>query len=223
MPVDIQILQVAVRGVFLLSIAGAISFFFLAVRSFIGKRITKGVLLILASALASLVVFGMMTARKVTLERMQINRCQSHLCEILYYSKTYANDHEKTDPSSLSIAMATIMTRHDVNVLHIADSLVCPASGHKAGSLSNIEDWADYAYVSGLRETDSEGCVLAFCLPENHGGTGANIAFLGHVQWYSSEAFQKLTNTPAHFYGTTNETQLADLKMRTKIIYPKRK
>lgn len=36
----------------------------------------------------------------------------------------------------------------------------------------------------------------------------------------SGKSFQDLTNTPSMFYGTTNEVELADLKKRTRIIWP---
>jgi hypothetical protein len=109
----------------------------------------------------------------------------------------------------------------------------CKGSGHQAGTSTNIHSWTDYAYVSGLTDTDNVNCVLAFCLPENHKGEGANVGLIGgRVEWYSCKysytnsfgryisTFQDLTNTPALFYGTTNEVELADLMKRTRIIYP---
>jgi prepilin-type processing-associated H-X9-DG protein len=77
----------------------------------------------------------------------------------------------------------------------------------------------DYAYVAGLKESDPSGAVMLFCFPENHSGKGCNVARLdGSVPWFSTQEFTRLTNDPTLFFGTTNETMLADLKSRTVVI-----
>ena len=84
--------------------------------------------------------------------------------------------------------------------------------------------------MAGLSAEAPAGCVIAFCVPSDHHGQGANVAFVsGMVQWFPCHptpdqqlTFQDLMNTPSLFYGTTNEVVLADLMKRTRIIWPKR-
>jgi prepilin-type processing-associated H-X9-DG protein len=112
------------------------------------------------------------------------------------------------------------LTLHELttNYVNNPDILVCPCSGHNPGMISNCDNWTDYAYVSGLNEDDPNG-VSAFCPPENHDGKGANVLYGdGSVQWLQVSHFVTLTSTPSLFFGTTNETVLAELQKRTKII-----
>ena len=149
--------------------------------------------------------------------------CSGHLKHIVLFLKIYANDHQETYPLTVDGLVGPELMR-----IGDASILVCPESHHKAGSLSNIHEWTDYAYVSGLTDGDPSDCVVAFCLPENHKGKAAVVGFIGgFVKWYpcikpdkETTTFQELTNTPSLFYGTTDEVKLADLKKRTRIIYP---
>jgi hypothetical protein len=54
---------------------------------------------------------------------------------------------------------------------------VCPYTGHKAGSLTNVEEWTDYIYIGGASEGMCDVALL-ICPPENHGGK------YGHVLWH---------------------------------------
>lgn len=98
---------------------------------------------------------------------------------------------------------------------------VCPVSGHDAGDTNHANMWTDYVYVSGLTESDPPSCVLAFCPPQNHKDEGANVLFVdGSVRWYSVKEFEKLTNNPSAFFGTTNSVLHNEIRSRTKIMYP---
>lgn len=157
--------------------------------------------------------------------------CRYNLKQIVLGVKMYANDHGEAYPPSFSDLMAG-------NYIKAGDRgiFVESGSGHRPGSPGDVHGWTDYAYVSGLSEEAPAECVMAFCMPINHHDQGGYVAFVGGVvQWfpchptpdtvqgYPQPTFQELTNTPSLFYGTTDEVQLADLKKRTRIIWPKRK
>ena len=213
--------------IFLSCIFISVYSFYKAIRSFIGKNIWQGVRNLLLSLLLGFIVFSVVIAVNGARERSQRCLCSNHLMNIVLFLKMYAADHQETYPDTFNGLMGDYVKPTDTPVF------VCPSSHHKNGSLTNIHEWTDYAYVSGLSEADPP-CVVAFCLPENHRGEGASVAFLGrNVQWYSctpykdstgkfQPTFQDLTNTPSLFYGTTDENKLADLKKRTRIIYPKK-
>jgi hypothetical protein len=212
----------------LLCAIGAVYFFYRAIRLFIIKKIWEGAVRLLLSLLLGFIVFFVISAVIGAREKALRCSCAGHLGNIVLMLKMYANDHQEAYPSTLNGLSGDYLKTGDKAIL------VCPASHTKAGSLSNIHEWTDFAYVSGLSEADHSGCVVAFCLPENHKGEGASVAFIGgNVQWYSCNSytnpstgernvtFHDLTNNPSFFYGTTNLTKLVELMSRTKIIYPK--
>jgi hypothetical protein len=53
---------------------------------------------------------------------------------------------------------------------------VCPATGHKPGPSTNIEQWTDYIYFASQKQL-LMNIPLVICPPENHGGK------FGHVLW----------------------------------------
>ena len=70
----------------------------------------------------------------------------------------------------------------------------CPGAGHTAGSLEDVTAWTDYVYLPGTgRDHDPAHSAVLYCPPENHGGRGANVAFMdGHVEWQDTLAFKAL-------------------------------
>jgi len=213
--------------ILLLCVAGAVYFFYRAIRLFIIRKIRRGVVYLILSLLLGFIVFFVISAVIGAREYSRRCLCGNNLKQITLFVKMYASDHQEMYSSTLNGLTGDYLKTGDKEVL------VCPSSHHKSGALTNIHEWTDYAYVSGLTDGDPSGCVVAFCLPENHKGEGANVAFIGMcIQWYSCQpykdstgqhqpTFQELTNTPSLFYGTTDEAKLADLKKRTRIIYPK--
>lgn len=155
--------------------------------------------------------------------------CSNNIKQSLLFMKIYANDNNESYPATFNeLVMGNYLKVQDLGIF------ICTASGHKVGSSTNIHEWTDYAYVSGLTDTDTVDCVVAFCLHENHKGEGTEVGFIGgRVEWcfcqhsYTNAfgrylpSFHDLTNTPSLFFGTTNEAVIADLKKRTRIIYPK--
>lgn len=55
--------------------------------------------------------------------------------------------------------------------------LVCPATGHVPGAISNVEAWTDYIYVGNGLEGGMCDVALLISPPENHGGK------FGYVLW----------------------------------------
>jgi prepilin-type processing-associated H-X9-DG protein len=163
------------------------------------------VLPVIAGILAAMLLPAVATAR----ERARRVRCSSNEHQVLLATKMYAVDHQEAFPPDLGS-----LTGYVDN----ADLFICPSSGHAAGAMANVAEWSDYWYVAGLTEADPPQCVLLICPPENHRKEGANVTFVdGSVRWFSAEEFARLTNTPALFYGTKDEQQLAALQQRARI------
>jgi len=139
-------------------------------------------------------------------------KCLNNLAQIGKAMKMYSMDHN----DNLAVSFSALTNYADNAKLYI-----CYASGHLPGDMTNVDEWADYVLVSGLREGDPRDSVHAFCLPENHKGTGTYILFRdGSVQWYDAASLAALTNDPALFFGTTDQSQLAELKARTHLVWP---
>jgi hypothetical protein len=138
------------------------------------------------------------------------DRCTSNLRQIGLGCKMYAMDHNEELPASFGMLTG------------YADDpklFVCPASGHDPGSIQEVDEWTDYAYVVGLREADSPRCVLAFCPLVNHDGKKANVLFRDcSVVTYTPKHFAALTNNPALFFGTTNMVALAEIQRRARVL-----
>ena len=155
--------------------------------------------------------------------------CSQDLRAIVNFRIFTISDNESNYPATFNDMVGDHRSAGDLDVREF----VCPSSKWQIGSSTDIHAWTSFAYVSGVLKSDPTNCVRAFCIPDNHRGAGANVAFnSGDVVWFSCKptkdsngdiqpTFQELTNTPSLFYGTTNETQLADMMKRTKIIYPK--
>lgn len=229
-----QILFAIIAGlkslmVFLAILAGGIYATYRAIRCFMEKRIRMGMVLLLPGLVVVFVVFGVLCAVHGARQLSQQGNCNNNLKEITLYTMEFQNDHHETRPASFN-------DLNDTNYISQSRSsvFICPGTHHEAGALTNIQEWTDYAYVSGLPANAPANCVLAFCLPECHRGEGANVASVdGQISWFPREpykdsagtvhpSFRELTNDPTLFYGTTNEVVLADLKKRTRIIWPQK-
>ena len=233
------IMAMVAIAIVLAIICGSVILFHRSIRSFMGKQHWKGLWQLLVSILLAILVLASIPCGNSDRMRESARRatCANNIKQTILFLKMYANDHEDAHPPTYTQLVGTnyiIAGSSDLTVF------VCPSclqSGSTmmgaVGNSKNIHEWTNYAYVSGLTENDPSNCVVIFCPPQNHKGRGANVGFLGgRVEWYSCKSdpastqrhpvytFQDLTNTPSLFYGTTNEVQLADLKKRTKIIYP---
>lgn len=137
--------------------------------------------------------------------------CKGQLSSMGKSMVMYAMDHEQAYPPNLSS-----LTNSGANHPKI---FICKSSGHQPGELAKLDDWTDYVYVAGLKATDSAGCVLAFCPPENHGGRGANVLFVdGASEWVPTAEFVELTNSPAAFFGVSDPDGLREIRKRARIL-----
>lgn len=91
--------------------------------------------------------------------------------------------------------------------------LICPVSGHKAGTLTNITDWTDYYYIAGLKESDPRECLLAYCNCPKH-KRSIVLKLDGAITLIKPKELEALTNN----FGITNQALLAEIKSRAKII-----
>jgi len=138
-------------------------------------------------------------------------KCMNNLHQIGLAMKMYAMDD---DDYPMRFSQLT-------NYAGTATLYICPASGHLCGDMTSVDEWADYVMVSGLKESDPKDSVHAFCLPGCHSGGGANVLFCdGSVRWYEAKDFTTLTNDPVLFFDTSNQTRIAELKIRTHLIWP---
>lgn len=197
------------------------------VQSFIAKRYLKGLLLTLCF-IGVVVLLGSPFGSHPPKEHSIRIRCKQQVMCLSLFMKMYANDHEGQYPASFQDFYGDYVKKDDQKIF------TCPSINRHATFTTNVEDSVDYAYVSGLRESDPTNCVAIFCLPSNHHEQGANVGFLdGQAKWFTCHpppeslpkyhviTFYELTNTPSLFYGTTNEVKLAELMKRTRIIFPK--
>ena len=78
---------------------------------------------------------------------------------------------------------------------------VCPSSGHPVGSMSNVDEWTDYIYLSGH---GMDGGILAdvgvlICPPENHAGQYGNVVWGdGSAKRLSAGQARELIDKPWH-------------------------
>lgn len=136
--------------------------------------------------------------------------CMSNLSQIGKALVMYSMDNTETYPETFQGL---------TNTANAPKLFICPKSGHLAGDMTHIQEWTDYAYVSGLKASDLPDCVVAFCSPANHQDQGGNVLFNDmSVRWLTKKDFDALLADPAAFFGTTHEEDLADLKNRTKIL-----
>lgn len=137
------------------------------------------------SGLAGLLVLGvvlslLLPAILSARERSVRISCANNLKCVGFGIKMYAGDHENAYPDRLSK-----ISRY---LAHQSVLFCCPSSGNESGTFETVDEWTDYAYISGLNETNAPSEILMYCHPKNHEGKGANILFLdGHVEWFRSE------------------------------------
>ncbi len=108
-----------------------------------------------------------------------------------------------------------------VNYANNSKLWVCPSSHTSWGSITNLDQWADYILVANLKESDSPRAVLAFCPPKDHKGEGGNVLFIeGSVEWTRTEDFDALLSDPCRFFSTTDTGKVTELQHRVTIRPP---
>ena len=124
--------------------------------------------------------------------------CMNNLSQIGRALSMYSMDHNEQYP-------------HDLQTLAVEMKLspklfVCPESKHVAGSLSNLNEWTEYVYVSTSSPTNDANTPIVFEGLANHDGKGANILYNdGSVCWLNypeyRRSIQKFLPKSAKFIG----------------------
>lgn len=105
---------------------------------------------------------GHLTTRRTT------NLCMTNMMAIWWELKYWNFDGDSYPPSFDSLSKTSNPAL-----------FICPSSGHAPGSMTNVNQWTDYIYLSGAQMDSSMLLDVAtlICPPENHGGQ------YGHVVW----------------------------------------
>jgi len=117
-------------------------------------------------------------------------------------------------PSTL-VKLAPFTTNHNL--------FVCPSTDHRAGSMTNVDEWSDYIYVANLPEVANDANVaLLICAPENHGGKYGNVLYLtGEVEELAAPDAKRLVASPWCFATNAPPDETDFLERRTVVIVPK--
>jgi hypothetical protein len=96
------------------------------------------------------------------------NLCMTNMMAVWFEMKYWNFNGDSFPPSLASLAHT-----------NQPGFFVCPSSGRTPGSMTNVELWTDYIYLSGTHMDDTMLLDVAtlICPPENHGGK------FGHVVW----------------------------------------
>jgi len=108
-----------------------------------------------------------------------MTKCMSNLKQIGIALHVYAMDHDGEFPDSLSLLVPRYVSDPSI--------FVCPDA-----RANGIPGTLHYGYVSGLSESMPPTFVLAYDEVRNHGGQGANAAFIdGHCEWMTLDELAK--------------------------------
>ena len=103
-------------------------------------------------------------------------QCMNNLWQIGKACQMYHEDHTNAWPGSCQDLAAYCDG-------DLARLFVCPASGNRAGAVSNVNAWTDYR-LTPLNTGATDHGIHAYCRPANHKGEGGNVLFAdGSVYW----------------------------------------
>lgn len=161
-------------------------------------RLITGLLLVVAIC-CSVVAVLLPSAR----ESARRTSCQSNLSAIGKGIQMYQMDYSNY-PSSLEIF---------AKMFPAAKLFICPSSDHQTGSVTNVSDWTDYYYVSGVKPSDPKECLLAYCSSPKHKG-GIALFLDTSTKYLTPSDLHTITNN----FGITNQAVLAEIRSRVRII-----
>ena len=109
--------------------------------------------------------------------------CMNNLYEIGKCVRLYQLGNNEQYPPDLSSLSTT-------NYAYASKLFICPSSGHKAGSISNVAEWTDYAFNFNVPSNAPPDSVIGYCRAENHKNEGGNVLFVdGHVEWFTMDMY----------------------------------
>ena len=101
---------------------------------------------------------------------------------------------------------------------------VCPDTGNRPGSSTNVADWSDYIYIGNLPDLLEDTRVpLLICPPENnHEKCGYVVWLDGSVSQLSSEETRRLIAAPFMLATKIPTEKCAELRKRVVVQVPRR-
>jgi hypothetical protein len=139
-------------------------------------------------------------------------RCDDNLREILVLLRAATPGVDL--PSDLS-KLASFTTNRFL--------FVCPETHHSVGQLTNVMDWTDYIYISGVEEMGPAPTAVIICPPANHHGKWGYVGFNdGSFRQASPEEVRRLIAEPWSEASDARPEEIQRLKQRIRVVYPKR-
>lgn len=110
------------------------------------------------------------------------DKCISNMSKIIAAYRDYADQHPGEAPDYISKLAATLSNEPAL--------FICPLSGHKAGNIASVDQWADYTLAEDIQSTTNP--IVLVCGPENHAGKFAIAGRLdGSTYRYAGDACKK--------------------------------
>ena len=163
-----------------------------AIQYFLARQRLKGVL----AAVGGLGITGFLLTG-IVLERPRLadehySRCLSNLHQFDLVLQAYCYPPVENYPTNL-----TALGTNDI----APRVFVCPGSKNLPGELTNVMEWTDYIYISGLSPAAPAEVPVFICPPTFHEGKGANMLMGDHsCTWCSDlEYVDELIENPLAF------------------------
>lgn len=138
--------------------------------------------------MVGLIVVGIAILLVHPLDRYHQARCSQRLKLLGNAIRTYQSHQQGQLPRQLAVLS---------NELSNPVFLICPGSGHRPGSFTNADSWADYVYVDwtavrGTNVVPGDYPMAYDRSMKNHGGRGVNVLSVdGFVRWDSKAEMLK--------------------------------
>jgi hypothetical protein len=115
-------------------------------------------------------------------EKANREKCKNQL-DALGCCVKCQQDYEPQNP----LTLASLATNYSLTTR----LFICPSSGHKAGQITNISQWADYVVNLNIDTNSPPDSILAYCKPENHKSKGCNVLYADNsIEWRTKEELE---------------------------------
>jgi Ankyrin repeats (3 copies) len=153
------------------------------------------------------VIMGMLS------KRLSADLCVSNFTEIFWIIRKWVGEGIEYPPSLDSLAEDTDR----------ADLFVYPDSGHRVGSMTNVEDWTDFIFVGSERDIQDPNVALLISPPENQKGHfGIVLWHGGNSSLVTAQETRRLIDAPWYMATNAPLEQIEYLKRFVTVKVPKR-